>query len=180
MPRGKKASNAKGSPRRKRAEKGQELAPPPADQPADATADPAEEPRPRKRRRTDAAADVVPEASPADASPEAVPTEQEASPSMSLEASPGSTPDSPPAVEQDPALARAEVELVHRYPTRRIVRGSLMPAGADPDFGHKRSVLIECEDCGRKRRLATSDLFHVGRCSDCAKRAKKASKGGAK
>jgi hypothetical protein len=81
--------------------------------------------------------------------------------------------------QQDAALAAAEAELARRYPGRRIKPGSLRPAGADPAFGHKRTLVILCADCGAERAVATSDVFHVGRCVDCARKARKAKKGAA-
>jgi hypothetical protein len=80
------------------------------------------------------------------------------------------------APDRDPKLAAAEADLVRRYPARRIVPGSLRAAGMATGFGQKRTVTIECSDCGRERVLATSDLHHVGRCPACAKAAKKAKK----
>jgi hypothetical protein len=74
-----------------------------------------------------------------------------------------------PAAGQSPELADAERELVAKYPGQRFVRGSLTAAGAFPEFGSKRTILIECVDCGAERRVATSDAFHVKRCSKCKK-----------
>jgi hypothetical protein len=84
-----------------------------------------------------------------------------------------------PEDPQDAALAAAEAELVRRYPGRRIKPGSLRPAGADPAFGHKRTLVLLCTDCDAERTVATSDVFHVGRYADCARTAKKAKKGAA-
>jgi hypothetical protein len=87
-----------------------------------------------------------------------------------------SPPESAPAKATDTsseALAAAEAALVDRYPARRIKPGSLRPAGADPAFGTKRTVVIHCEDCGAERMVATSDLFHVGRCTACRRASRK-------
>lgn len=89
---------------------------------------------------------------------------------------PAPVPAMPPETvveDRDPALVAAEAALIQKYPDRKIKPGSLQPAGAVPEFGHKRTLILECSDCGAERRLATSDLFHVSRCVDCAKQARR-------
>ena len=80
-------------------------------------------------------------------------------------------------VAQDPVLAAAEADLVRRYPDHQIKQGSLCAAaGARPRYGHKRTVTLHCVDCGAERVVATSDLFHVRRCEECARKLKKQAK----
>ncbi len=79
-------------------------------------------------------------------------------------------------VRQAPDLVAAEAELVRKYPDRKIVRGSLKAAGAVTGFGHKRTLIIRCENCDTERRVATSDVFHVRFCVACKKQARKAKK----
>jgi hypothetical protein len=81
-----------------------------------------------------------------------------------------------PQTELIPALAEAERLLAEKYPHINIKPGSLQPAGGRPDFGNKRTVIILCSACNKERTLATSDLFHVSHCRDCARAAKKAAK----
>jgi hypothetical protein len=115
---------------------------------AEPTAAPSE---PRKRRRRK------------NGEPRAPPTE----PTLAQEPATEST-------DQDPAIRQAEERLVEKYPHVNLKPGSLQPAGGRPEFGNKRTVFILCAACGRERVVATSDLFHVSRCRDCARAAKKA------
>jgi hypothetical protein len=108
----------------------------------------------------------------AEPKPEATPSESAAPPKPAPADAPPATAD---ADTQDPDLAAAEAELMRRYPNHRIKPGSLRPAGADPAFGHKRTVTIVCP-CGAERTLATSDLFHVQGCPDCARAARRATR----
>jgi hypothetical protein len=88
------------------------------------------------------------------------------------------TADAPPAdvLNQDSALARAEQELARKYRGISLVHGSLRPGGPE-GFGTKRILDIACADCGGKRTIATSDLFHCdGRCAPCSKVAKKSAR----
>jgi hypothetical protein len=80
----------------------------------------------------------------------------------------------PESPAQDPALQEAEQQLIEKYPNVNIKPGSLQPAGGRPEFGSKRTVIILCAACNKERVLATSDLFHVSHCSECARAAKKA------
>jgi hypothetical protein len=81
----------------------------------------------------------------------------------------------PPPV-QPADLAAAEAELVRKYPHVGIKAGSLRP-GAAEGCGNKRVVTIVCSACQvNERVVATSDLFHVGRCEECARAAKKAAR----
>ena len=84
------------------------------------------------------------------------------------------------STDQDAKIAEAEAEIIRKYPDRRFKPGSLLPAGAVEEFGHKRSIVILCSECDAERRVATSDIFHVSRCAECTKKArsKKAKKGG--
>jgi hypothetical protein len=133
---------------------------------------------PRGRRPRKAAAEAIGQqpataAATPESVPETTPSESAVLPELPSEDAP------PPAADagtQDPALAAAEAELVQRYANRQIKTGSLRPAGAVSGFGHKRTVIIKCFDCGRDRVVATSDLFHVGKCGTCTKAAKKASR----
>ena len=100
------------------------------------------------------------------------------------EAGPDVLPISPESVstDQDAKIAEAEAEITRKYPNRRFKPGSLLPAGAVEEFGHKRSVVILCSECDAERRVATFDIFHVSRCPECTKKArsKKAKKKGGK
>ena len=58
--------------------------------------------------------------------------------------------------DQDAKIAEAEAELARKYPDRRFKPGSLQPAGAVEEFGHKRSIVILCSECDAERRVATS------------------------
>ncbi len=76
----------------------------------------------------------------------------------------------------DPALAEAERQLAAKYPHVQVVPGSLRP-GAAEGWGTKRIVDLTCVDCGTRRTVATSDVFHSnGRCLSCSKAAKKAAR----
>ena len=92
------------------------------------------------------------------------------------------SPAEPASRDQDAKIAEAEAEIIRKYPNRRFKPGSLLPAGAVEEFGHKRSIVILCSECDAERRVATSDIFHVSRCPDCTKKAhsKKAKKKGGK
>jgi hypothetical protein len=49
--------------------------------------------------------------------------------------------------------------------------------GAAEGWGSKRILDLTCVDCGAKRTVATSDLFHSdSRCAPCSKAAKKAAR----
>jgi hypothetical protein len=76
---------------------------------------------------------------------------------------------------QSPGLAQAERELMAKYPHVNIEIGSLRP-GAAEGWGNKRIVTIRCAACNRPRTVATSDLFHVSHCEECAGAAKKAAR----
>ncbi|MDB5312969.1 MAG: hypothetical protein JWO38_7171 [Gemmataceae bacterium] len=77
-------------------------------------------------------------------------------------------PESPPESQHDPVLQAAEQQLMEKYPLANIKTGSLRP-GASEGWGSKRIVTILCGACNAERTVATSDLFHVRHCRDCAK-----------
>ena len=82
----------------------------------------------------------------------------------------------PDLLAQPAELAAAEAELVRKYPHVGLKPGSLRP-GAAEGWGNKRVVTIVCRVCQvNERVVATSDLFHVGRCEECARAAKKAAR----
>jgi hypothetical protein len=86
------------------------------------------------------------------------------------------SPPAPALPTLPPHLAAAEAELVRKYPHVRIKPGSLR-LGAAEGWGNKRIVTIVCSSCKvNERVLATSDLFHVSMCEECAKAAKKAAR----
>ena len=92
------------------------------------------------------------------------------------------SPDEGPALQppdlpaQPPDLAAAETEVARKYPHVRIKPGSLR-FGATEGWGNKRIVTIVCSACQvNERVVATSDLFHVGRCEECSRAAKKAAR----
>src|SRR5579884_422497 len=116
----------------------------------------------RKRRRRK---NIEQPAPPAELSPERDPDR----------GSPVPEPLAPETPTQDPALAEAEQQLAKKYPAAAIKPGSLRP-GAPEGWGGKRVVTIRCVGCGAERTVATSDLFHVSRCADCARAAKKAAR----
>lgn len=69
---------------------------------------------------------------------------------------------------QDEALVLAEAEIVAKYPDHIFEPGTLAPSGAYPaEFGQKRTIEIRCINCGKLRRIATSDIFHVSQCREC-------------
>src|SRR5262249_601462 len=77
---------------------------------------------------------------------------------------------------QDPALAEAEQKLTAKYPHVQVVPSSLRP-GAAEGWGSKRILDLTCVDCGAKRTVASSDMFHSdSRCAPCSKAAKKAAR----
>jgi hypothetical protein len=77
---------------------------------------------------------------------------------------------------QSPELAAAETELGRKYPHVRLKPRSLR-LGAAEGWGNKRVVTIVCSACQvNERVVATSDLFHVNMCEQCAKEAKKAAR----
>jgi hypothetical protein len=79
----------------------------------------------------------------------------------------------PDVAAQPPELAEAQAELARKYSQLRIKPGSLR-LGAAEGWGNKRIVTIVCGACKvNERVLATSDLFHVSMCEECAKEAKK-------
>jgi hypothetical protein len=85
-------------------------------------------------------------------------------------------PPAPDFPAQPPVLAAAEAELVRKYPHVRIKPGSLR-LGAAEGWGNKRVATIVCSACQvNERVVATSDLFHVSMCPQCAKAAKKAAR----
>jgi hypothetical protein len=77
---------------------------------------------------------------------------------------------------QDPAMQKAERQLVAKYPLVNIQPGSLRGAGERSEHPGKRTVVILCGRCNRERVLATSDLFHVRYCESCAKVERKAAR----
>jgi hypothetical protein len=86
------------------------------------------------------------------------------------------SPVTPPAQPvQSPGLAEAERKLMEKYPNVNVVVGSLR-AGAAEGWGNKRVVTILCAACNRPRTVATSDVFHVRHCEECAGAAKKAAR----
>lgn len=99
----------------------------------------------------------------------------------SAKSKPPKTPRRPKRTEEE-ILAQAEAELIQKYPARKIQPGSLKPAGAVPEFPGRRTVVIACEQCGAARRVCTSDLFHVSKCTTCTRkgRSKKKDKDQAK
>jgi hypothetical protein len=81
-----------------------------------------------------------------------------------------SKPTAPKAVD----LATEEKRLADKYPKRSIVKGSIRDAGTIEEFGNKRTVEIKCDGpgkdnkgCKATRRVATSDLHQVSKCTDC-------------
>jgi hypothetical protein len=178
MPRGKRATNSSEPLPPKRGRKRKQPTSAATGLPDELGTQSVQEQPPRGRRRRMATAEAIGQ-QPASATatpesvPEATPSESAVLPDLPSEDVPPSAAD---AGTQDPALAAAEAELVQRYSNRQIKTGSLRPAGAVPGFGHKRTVIINCLDCGRDRVVATSDLFHVGKCGTCTKAAKKASR----
>jgi hypothetical protein len=77
---------------------------------------------------------------------------------------------------QPAELAAAESELGRKYPHAGLKQGSRRP-GAAEGFGNKRVVTIVCSACQvNERVVATSDLFHVSRCEECSRVAKKAAR----
>jgi hypothetical protein len=78
----------------------------------------------------------------------------------------------PTAPQQEPSLAEAERELIAKYSRVNIVPGSLRHGGPE-GWGDKRIVTITCMACTQKRIVATSDIFHVAHCVECAKQVKK-------
>jgi hypothetical protein len=81
-----------------------------------------------------------------------------------------------PPSAQPAELADDEAELVRKYPHVGIKPGSLRP-GAAEGWGNKRVVTIVCSACQvNERVVATSDLFHVSRCEECSRAAKKAAR----
>ena len=81
-----------------------------------------------------------------------------------------------PLPVQPAELVAAEAELGRKYPDAGIKPGSLRP-GAAEGWGNKRVVTIVCRVCQvNERVVATSDLFHVGRCEECSRAAKKAAR----
>jgi hypothetical protein len=125
-------------------------------------------PQTRKRRRRTNVEQVAPETEPASVQ------EPLQEPSVFEPAPPEAETVSSPPGDQELALAEAEQQLRDKYPHAHIKIGSLQAAGARPGFGSKRSVILFCRDCGAERVLPTSDVFHVSRCRDCAREAKKA------
>jgi hypothetical protein len=120
----------------------------------------------RKRRRRTKAARTAPQAEP-------IPAQGEST----LELTPPEpVAEAPEATGQDATLAEAERLLVEKYPHINIKPGSLQPAGRRPEFGNKRTLVILCSTCSKERVLATSDLFHVSHCRDCARAVKRAAK----
>jgi hypothetical protein len=86
----------------------------------------------------------------------------------------GPAPPAPDFPAQSPELAAAEAELVRKV--AGIKPGSLRP-GAAEGWGNKRVVTIVCSACRvNPRVVATSDLFHVNMCEECAKAAKTAAR----
>jgi hypothetical protein len=86
------------------------------------------------------------------------------------------SPVTPPAQPmQSPGLGQAERALMAKYPNVNVVVGSLR-AGAAEGWGAKRVVTILCAACNRPRTVATSDLFHVSHCEECAGAARKAAR----
>jgi hypothetical protein len=69
-----------------------------------------------------------------------------------------------------PDVAKLEADLIRKYPQARIVSNSYRLAGDPEGFLGKRSVVIECAICGKKRRIATSDVFQTLTCSPECKR----------
>jgi hypothetical protein len=64
---------------------------------------------------------------------------------------------------------------MEKYPNVNIEIGTLR-AGAAEGWDNKRIVTIRCAACNRPRTVATSDLFHVRHCEECAGAAKKAAR----
>jgi hypothetical protein len=120
-------------------------------------------PEPRKRRRRSLAEQPAPQTG-------LLP----ASEPVSETPAPGLSPNDPPV--QSSAFAEAERVLAAKYPHVKVVPGSLRP-GAAEGWGSKRVLDLTCVDCGTKRTVATSDLFHSdSRCAACSKAAKRAGK----
>ena len=69
-----------------------------------------------------------------------------------------------PAKEAPKFDAHAEeLKLIEKYPSQKIVKGSLHDCDLDSDSPHymKRTVEIVCQDDKSHRRIATSDLHQV-------------------
>jgi hypothetical protein len=124
-------------------------------------------PQTRKRRRRTNVEQVAPQTEPAPVrEPLEEPSAAEPKP-LEAEIAPS------PSADQDAALAEAEQQLRDKYPHANIKPGSLQAAGTRPGYGNKRTLIILCADCGAERVLPTSDVFHVSRCRDCARVARK-------
>ncbi len=154
---------------------------------APATVPSAKEPRRRGRPRKNPAAGAMAitdqaweQTTEQSAGSPAVVREVPAPATVSSKPLPEETAAPPAPIPEAPAkgadLLKAEHDYAKKYPDSLIVEGSLAPAGVFPEFGHKRTIVIECTTCGAPRRLATSDLHHVRLCRACKAQRREARK----